>query len=221
MLQSKGTEPGDEAVLGDGVAFAGVSRYAARVKCALLAVDGVPGRPQPDRPRTLQPKDGHDRDRERRRGTAASSAGGTTTAEDVTEAMHDVVDPELGINVVDLGLVYGVTIDEDNVAVIDMTLTSAACPLTDVIEDQTNRRSRASSRASGSTGSGCRRGARTRSPKTAASSSGRSASRSDQQPHVARVRRASRGLQPSRGPETASERDHSANVSQESGSPDW
>ena len=37
MLQSRGTDPGDEAVLGDGVAFAGVSRYAARVKCALLA----------------------------------------------------------------------------------------------------------------------------------------------------------------------------------------
>ena len=56
--------------------------------------------------------------------------------DDVIEAMKDVVDPELGINVVDLGLVYGVTIDDDNAAVIDMTLTSAACPLTDVIEDQ-------------------------------------------------------------------------------------
>jgi metal-sulfur cluster biosynthetic enzyme len=56
--------------------------------------------------------------------------------DDVLEAMRDVVDPELGINVVDLGLVYGVAIDDDNTAVIDMTLTSAACPLTDVIEDQ-------------------------------------------------------------------------------------
>ena len=58
--------------------------------------------------------------------------------DDIEEAMKDVVDPELGINVVDLGLVYGVTVDDDNVAVIDMTLTSAACPLTDVIEDQAN-----------------------------------------------------------------------------------
>ena len=57
--------------------------------------------------------------------------------EDVLEALRDVVDPELGINVVDLGLVYGVTIGEDGAATIDMTLTSAACPLTDVIEDQT------------------------------------------------------------------------------------
>jgi metal-sulfur cluster biosynthetic enzyme len=55
--------------------------------------------------------------------------------EDVEEAMRDVVDPELGVNVVDLGLVYGIDV-VDEVAVIDMTLTSAACPLTDVIEDQ-------------------------------------------------------------------------------------
>ena len=56
--------------------------------------------------------------------------------EDVLEALRDVVDPELGINVVDLGLVYGVDVDAARVATIDMTLTSAACPLTDVIEDQ-------------------------------------------------------------------------------------
>ena len=56
--------------------------------------------------------------------------------EDVLEALRDVVDPELGVNVVDLGLVYGVNVAEDRVATIDMTLTSAACPLTDVIEDQ-------------------------------------------------------------------------------------
>ncbi len=59
------------------------------------------------------------------------------TEDDLIEAMKDVVDPELGINVVDLGLVYGIHVDESNHATIDMTLTSAACPLTDVIEDQT------------------------------------------------------------------------------------
>jgi len=57
--------------------------------------------------------------------------------EDLLEALRDVVDPELGVNVVDLGLVYGVAIEDDRSATIDMTLTSAACPLTDVIEDQT------------------------------------------------------------------------------------
>jgi len=66
-----------------------------------------------------------------------AGATSTLTVDDITEAMKDVVDPELGINVVDLGLVYGVNID-GNDAVIDMTLTSAACPLTDVIADQTN-----------------------------------------------------------------------------------
>jgi len=58
-------------------------------------------------------------------------------ADDIWEAMKDVVDPELGINVVDLGLVYDVHLDDGNIATLDMTLTSAACPLTDVIEDQT------------------------------------------------------------------------------------
>ena len=75
-------------------------------------------------------------------GDAAETASGplltvTSENEDLLEALRDVVDPELGINVVDLGLVYGVAVDEDRMATIDMTLTSAACPLTDVIEDQT------------------------------------------------------------------------------------
>jgi len=63
----------------------------------------------------------------------------TTNVDDVTEAMKDVVDPELGINVVDLGLIYDIMVDEANIAVINMTLTSAACPLQDVIEDQTRQ----------------------------------------------------------------------------------
>lgn len=60
-------------------------------------------------------------------------------AYDVTEYMRDVIDPELGINVVDLGLVYDVwleDVDGKNTAMINMTLTSPACPLTDVIEEQ-------------------------------------------------------------------------------------
>ncbi|HEY4990673.1 MAG TPA: metal-sulfur cluster assembly factor [Nakamurella sp.] len=56
--------------------------------------------------------------------------------EDIEEALKDVVDPELGINIVDLGLVYDLHVDTKNVATIDMTLTSAACPLTEMIEDQ-------------------------------------------------------------------------------------
>ena len=58
------------------------------------------------------------------------------TLDDVTEAMKDVIDPELGINVIDLGLVYDMRLD-GGIVTLDMTLTSAACPLQDVIEDQT------------------------------------------------------------------------------------
>jgi metal-sulfur cluster biosynthetic enzyme len=68
-------------------------------------------------------------------GAPAGAAVGTVPDEELLEALKDVVDPELGINVVDLGLVYGVNVD-DEIATLDMTLTSAACPLTDVIEDQ-------------------------------------------------------------------------------------
>lgn len=72
-------------------------------------------------------------------GTVAEPDGTASDqeTEDLLEALRDVVDPELGVNVVDLGLVYGVTFEPDQTATIDMTLTSAACPLTDVIEDQT------------------------------------------------------------------------------------
>ncbi|WP_425281888.1 metal-sulfur cluster assembly factor [Streptomyces ficellus] len=72
----------------------------------------------------------------------AAAPGGAATGtkpaseEEVREALYDVVDPELGIDVVNLGLIYGIHIDDSNVATLDMTLTSAACPLTDVIEDQ-------------------------------------------------------------------------------------
>jgi metal-sulfur cluster biosynthetic enzyme len=61
----------------------------------------------------------------------------STKLDDVTEAMKDVIDPELGINVVDLGLIYDMHVDDNEIATLDMTLTSAACPLQDVIEDQT------------------------------------------------------------------------------------
>jgi len=59
----------------------------------------------------------------------------------VEEALKDVIDPELGVNVVDLGLVYNIHIDPPNDdgkqdVVVDMTLTTPACPLTDMLEDQ-------------------------------------------------------------------------------------
>ncbi|MEU4831777.1 metal-sulfur cluster assembly factor [Streptosporangium sp. NPDC023615] len=81
--------------------------------------------------------------------TPTTAQDETVTHDEVMEALKDVVDPELGINVVDLGLIYGLHLDPAGegaegadgaaalpVATIDMTLTSAACPLTDVIEEQ-------------------------------------------------------------------------------------
>lgn len=55
----------------------------------------------------------------------------------VLEAMKNIIDPEIGVNIVDLGLVYGLQESEDGALLINMTLTSAGCPLTDVIEEQT------------------------------------------------------------------------------------
>ena len=68
---------------------------------------------------------------------ALPPAGALPTEEDVLEALKDVIDPELGINIVDLGLIYGVEIQADGAVIVEMTLTSAACPLTDMLEEQT------------------------------------------------------------------------------------
>ena len=54
----------------------------------------------------------------------------------VTEALKDVIDPEIGVNIVDLGLIYGLQKADDDSLLINMTLTSAGCPLTEVIEEQ-------------------------------------------------------------------------------------
>lgn len=48
----------------------------------------------------------------------------------------NVIDPELGVNIVDLGLLYGMRWNDEGALVLDMTLTTAACPLQDVIEEQ-------------------------------------------------------------------------------------
>jgi metal-sulfur cluster biosynthetic enzyme len=55
--------------------------------------------------------------------------------EAVREALRRIDDPEAGMNIVELGLVYGVDVSEDAVRV-DMTMTTAACPMADMITDQ-------------------------------------------------------------------------------------
>jgi metal-sulfur cluster biosynthetic enzyme/ribosomal protein L22 len=66
-------------------------------------------------------------------GPACAEAGERAAA--VREALLDVIDPDLGVNIVDLGFVRQVEV-QDGTAVITMTLTSAACPLTSIMEDQ-------------------------------------------------------------------------------------
>lgn len=58
----------------------------------------------------------------------SETATAQTPLEDIEEALKEVIDPELGINIVDLGLLYGLNYAEDGALIIDMTLTTAACP---------------------------------------------------------------------------------------------
>jgi metal-sulfur cluster biosynthetic enzyme/ribosomal protein L22 len=66
---------------------------------------------------------------------AVSAGPADDRAAAVHQALFEVIDPDLGVNIVDLGFVRGVAV-EGRTAVITMTLTSAACPLTSVMEDQ-------------------------------------------------------------------------------------
>jgi metal-sulfur cluster biosynthetic enzyme len=69
-------------------------------------------------------------------GTAtADPAEGTLTRERVLESLKNVFDPELGINIVDLGLVYEVEISDGTVH-IEYTLTTMGCPIGPLIEEQ-------------------------------------------------------------------------------------
>ncbi|MFD2830103.1 metal-sulfur cluster assembly factor [Corticicoccus populi] len=56
--------------------------------------------------------------------------------ESMMGALENVIDPELGIDIVNLGLVYGVHLDEDGNAGVEMTLTSMGCPMGPQIVDQ-------------------------------------------------------------------------------------
>lgn len=70
-------------------------------------------------------------------GTAPdASAHAARPLGEIEEALKDVIDPELGVNIVDLGLLYGLRFSGDSVLDIDLTLTTPACPLTEILEAQ-------------------------------------------------------------------------------------
>lgn len=66
-------------------------------------------------------------------GTRVEGTAGAPTRERIYEALRAVYDPELGINVVDLGLVYDVDIHEDGVVTLTMTVTTPGCPMQDAM----------------------------------------------------------------------------------------
>ena len=68
--------------------------------------------------------------------TAANTNGDAPSEDQVLEALKSVIDPELGINIVDLGLVYEVDVADDGDVDIQYTLTTMGCPIGPLIEDQ-------------------------------------------------------------------------------------
>lgn len=55
-------------------------------------------------------------------------------ADQIIKALQDVIDPELGIDLVNLGLIYGVDMTAEGVVTVRMTLTTMGCPITDVLQ---------------------------------------------------------------------------------------
>ena len=67
---------------------------------------------------------------------AGVGTGARPTADEILEVMKQVQDPELQMSIVELGLIYGVDIDEDGVVTVKMTLTSPACPVGPMLQGQ-------------------------------------------------------------------------------------
>jgi metal-sulfur cluster biosynthetic enzyme len=79
---------------------------------------------------------GHGTNGDRSPEGAADQGEGSVSEEQVLEALKHVVDPELGINIVDLGLVYDVDISDEGSVHVEYTLTTMGCPIGPLIEQQ-------------------------------------------------------------------------------------
>lgn len=64
---------------------------------------------------------------------------GKVTQEEVYSALRKCMDPEIPVNVVDLGLIYGVKVNEENNIDIEMTMTTRGCPLHDTLVSDVKR----------------------------------------------------------------------------------
>lgn len=65
-----------------------------------------------------------------------SDAGEVTLEERVITAIRLIYDPEIPVNVYDLGLIYGIDIGDDGLVRVDMTLTSPMCPVAEILPQQ-------------------------------------------------------------------------------------
>ncbi|QZN92466.1 metal-sulfur cluster assembly factor [Limosilactobacillus panis] len=59
--------------------------------------------------------------------------------DDIVKQLATVVDPELGVDIVNLGLVYTIDLDDEGICLIEMTLTTMGCPLTNVLADMVTK----------------------------------------------------------------------------------
>lgn len=71
-------------------------------------------------------------------GNALGLLGGQVDRATVADLLYQVIDPEIGVNIVDLGLIFGIAVADGRVA-ITMTLTTPGCPLAGYIEDCIHR----------------------------------------------------------------------------------
>jgi FeS assembly SUF system protein len=67
----------------------------------------------------------------------------TQIEQQVVEALRQVYDPEIPVNIHELGLIYGVEVDPSGAVAIRMTLTAAGCPAAQVLPEEVERRARA------------------------------------------------------------------------------
>lgn len=154
LMDSRGDELDETSmeILDNLSAFTGVAKFPARIKCALLAWEGLNDillqiENEILKKTISEPKE---QDRSLKKNTSnfevldMNPADFTIIDENrdkqiehaVLDALHNVYDPEINIDIVNLGLIYDVKVDDQKRGIITATLTSPACPLNEMIEQE-------------------------------------------------------------------------------------